>query len=1034
MKPVPACTIASNNYLGLACVFAESYRAHHPGSEVFVCIVDAPTPAIRPSTLPFTPIFAEELRIPAFPSVAFRYDQLELATAVKPFFLQHLRDLFGCERIFYFDPDIAVFDSLQDLQERLDESSVLLTPHITQPLDDNDRLPSELSIRRSGIFNLGFLGLRLDSSTERFLRWWSDRLLRFCVSDPANGLFVDQSWMDFAPAFLGDLGVVRSPRHNVAYWNLAQRDLRRCGDRWTVDGQPLGFFHFSGIDFDRLDLLSRHQNRFTLAERPELRPLFEGYRSATLEAGRAAFADIPYAFGRFRGDEGLAIPAVSRRLLHRVDPDGRRWSDPFESCGDDAYLGWLVEPLAFPNGTLHRLALALWEDRLDLVDHFPDVCGEHLAAFVDWLRRDGGAAAAGMDERLLGGVSAGRPAISSTNGTSTGFSHTPFVATLARRPTALLERLDLQNPGPLLSWLNEPLETRSYPLLTHLALLLHEARGDLQQAYPDPRGEHRREYAYWFVHHAYREYRLHVELVRSVALSLLEPIDLAAPGPWTEWLNHRLDEADTTLPPLTRLSILLLRSHPSLQAQFQDPLGPDRVPYVRWLWSHGKERFGLHSDLLPPLPEAERDAAGLRPRLGLLRSRKRRPQRDLRTAASEDNSGGPASLPTVVITKARERRGPSSRRGGASGVNLLGSLTRPTGIAQVARGSIEVLRRLAIPWAEFPLDDFTLGKGIRGRVHNPAGAPYSLSLVHSNADQIGTSMGLLPAAIAQEYSIGYWFWELSHLPLRFARSFSYVDEVWAPSRFCAESFRSLATVPVRTVPPCVPRLLSSPPNRQALGLDPDRFYFSFLFNTTSIVERKNPLAAVEAVSRVARRVDRPVGLILKATDADRGKEDAMAPVYRAAREPWVHFVSRPTSRSETEALLAASDAYLSLHRSEGLGLPLIESLYLGKPVLATDYGGSTDFLDESTGYPIRFKLTSLERSLPPYPQGAVWAEPDIDHAVEQMVRLLENPTDANRRAAAGRRRVEGLYSEEAAAMRFARELARVGFADSAVPA
>ncbi len=88
------CTIASNNYLALASVFADSFRSHHPEHEICCCVVDRPHPEVDYDALPFRVVFAEELGIPVSCNLAFRYDILELNTAVKPFLLSYLRDHF----------------------------------------------------------------------------------------------------------------------------------------------------------------------------------------------------------------------------------------------------------------------------------------------------------------------------------------------------------------------------------------------------------------------------------------------------------------------------------------------------------------------------------------------------------------------------------------------------------------------------------------------------------------------------------------------------------------------------------------------------------------------------------------------------------------------------------------------------------------------------------------------------------------------------------------------------------------------------
>jgi glycosyltransferase involved in cell wall biosynthesis len=140
----------------------------------------------------------------------------------------------------------------------------------------------------------------------------------------------------------------------------------------------------------------------------------------------------------------------------------------------------------------------------------------------------------------------------------------------------------------------------------------------------------------------------------------------------------------------------------------------------------------------------------------------------------------------------------------------------------------------------------------------------------------------------------------------------------------------------------------------------------------------------------------------------------------------VTLVTHSMSRAEVNSLMVACDAYVSLHRSEGLGLPLIEAMYLGKPVIATGYGGVTDFFDETTGWVVRHTLTALEEARGPYPAGAVWAEPDADHAAERMLEVIDaSGTDRNRKTTAARTRVLGIYGPDAAAERLRREVERI---------
>lgn len=948
MTYVDACTIASNNYLALARVFAESYLAHHPGARVYVCIADRPDPRVDYASLPFIPIFAEDLGIPAFFNMALRYDILELNTGVKPFLLAYLRDRCRLERVFYFDPDILVQDTLTGLHEALESSPAVLTPHITAPLDDA-HYPPERMILMSGVYNLGFLGLKLDESTRVFLDWWQERLYRFCLRDVQNGLFVDQSWMDLAPALLDHAAVVRDPIYNVAYWNLPQRRPVWVGDHWQIDGRRGGFFHFSGLDLADLNAISRHQDRLSLSGRPEIKPLFEHYRQLLEDAGHEALARLPYGFTLFSTSE-IPVPWVARRALQRADPKGLRWADPFDIHCEDSFFEWLIEPIAYPAGTLNRTTLALWEERDDLVRAFPQVCGEDLRPYADWLIVHGEGVKAGLHPVFLDPVRAHGPGSPERRSTFSRQLH-PYTAAVTDKAAELLARTDLTRPGAMTLWLNEPVPgtASAEPVITRLALLLHRVRPDVQAAYPDPLETHQAEFAHWFCRHGASEFRLHPDLVRPVERSL----------PWS-------------------LRFTLWR------AQLKNGARPEPAAAS----ANGGRAAGPQA--AAPMEVIE----------------------DVRLLYSAASEGLTEPLPVT-------------RTGARLGVNVAGYFGMETGVGQVARGNIAALRHAGFPAVAVPLDERPEGKLAGDRIHQPEGAPFPLTLLHANADETARALSLLPIAGSEGgIKVGYWFWELSHFPLSLADSFGYLHEVWAPSRFCEASFAAVATVPIRYVPPCVPAPQAAAVDRSALGLEAGRFYFFFCFDVLSVPERKNPFAAIEAIRRLARVSPRPVGLLLKVTRA-RLAPELVGRLAEAVRGLPVVLHTQPASRRDMDALLLASDAYLSLHRSEGLGLLPIESLYLEKPVVATGYGGVTDFLDETTGFPVRYQLARLERDYTPYPRGAVWAEPDVEHAVAQMRRVLEDPGEATRRARAGRQRVERIYGLEAASQRLASEIARV---------
>jgi GT2 family glycosyltransferase len=347
-----------------------------------------------------------------------------------------------------------------------------------------------------------------------------------------------------------------------------------------------------------------------------------------------------------------------------------------------------------------------------------------------------------------------------------------------------------------------------------------------------------------------------------------------------------------------------------------------------------------------------------------------------------------------------ERHDPVMEIDPATGVNLVGYIRAEMGIGEAARGEAQGLTDADVP---FVIIDHQQGNPARMEdaswVHKVVEEPvFDTNILHLNADVLPTALLQLPTRLRTgRRNIGYWTWELPVFPRRWHAAFELVDEVWVPSEFVREAIGAGAPVPVRVVPHVIRAPVGLSFDRAAFGLPKDTFQFLSMYDTQSVQERKNPHGTVEAFTRAFEPDDTSVALALKVNTAgDRELNDLRR---LAAQRSNLYLITNVLSRAEMDSLMASSDAFISLHRSEGFGLAIAEAMALGKPVIATGWSGNMDFMTPGTAAAVRYEIVELEQSFGPYEAGQRWAEPDVDDAAAWMRRFRDEPAAARRMGA-----------------------------------
>ena len=380
-RPLAACTIISRNYLSHACVLAQSFLEHEPGGRFYLLVID-PLPEGLDLDGRIRLIRPEDLALPFYADMTFRYGVTELSTAVKPTFLRLLLHRHGEDPVVYFDPDILVTAPLDALRQALGSAGIVLTPHLLAPIPQDGREPTESSILIAGAYNLGFVGLRAATETEAFLLWWEERLRDACVVDLPRGLMVDQKWVDLVPGIFPSTGMLRDPTYNVAYWNIHARPLEERGGRFLVHGRPLTFFHFSGFNPAKPQVLSKEQNRTAVVPGTALAKLVDRYVQLHRENGFDKYSRLSYGYGRF--DNGAAITEPIRRVYRELDEASRaRFGNPFKAGEPGTLFAWATRPRR-DEGRFSPFLESVYRSRPDVMEEWPDVYGRNREAFLTW--------------------------------------------------------------------------------------------------------------------------------------------------------------------------------------------------------------------------------------------------------------------------------------------------------------------------------------------------------------------------------------------------------------------------------------------------------------------------------------------------------------------------------------------------------------------------------------------------------------------------------------------------------------------------
>lgn len=302
--------------------------------------------------------------------------------------------------------------------------------------------------------------------------------------------------------------------------------------------------------------------------------------------------------------------------------------------------------------------------------------------------------------------------------------------------------------------------------------------------------------------------------------------------------------------------------------------------------------------------------------------------------------------------------------------------------------------------------------------------PYNVKISHYNPREFPRRLE------AGRYNIGYAVWEADQWPELYVNNCNRMDEIWTPSSYNMDGAKaSGVSVPVVKVPHTTQMTECDDEGLAIVNVSDETFLF---YSILTWQERKNPEALLIAYLTEFSAND-DVALLLKVLSrSDRERQAMKNQIGRIKSAlnlpsyPKLLFIGHTLDQRAINQLHYRGDSFVMLHRSEGWGLVHFEAMMQGNPVIATEYSGVTEFLNENTGYPVEYRLTPVFQLYEYYNGHQLWADPDIMHARAQMRYVFEHRDEAAKRGEAGREFIREKFAPKVVGELMAERLQQIG--------
>jgi len=359
-----------------------------------------------------------------------------------------------------------------------------------------------------------------------------------------------------------------------------------------------------------------------------------------------------------------------------------------------------------------------------------------------------------------------------------------------------------------------------------------------------------------------------------------------------------------------------------------------------------------------------------------------------------DKSGNRRHLPNVGI--------PSDSEGPCE-LQVIGPFGSASGLGQATRLSVLAMREAGLNphLVNFDLDN-PAPTGFSTAMKSGAPKRAKVNLIHLNAEAAPFAAAYLPDVFSDSYNIGYFFWELDTPARCHSLALKMFDEIWVSTEYGVEQYVNSFDGPVVNVGMTFEELETPAKSEcrvrlnETFNIDADETVFLTTFDSFSFVQRKNPKAVIRSFLEAFPNGDERVRLILKTQNRQSVLDPVQQKIWKSidnliSMDSRIMFVNETLKYEDLLWFKKAADCYVSLHRSEGWGFGMIESMMLDVPVIATGYSGNLEFCKEEHCWLVETDEVYLDHNdyifvVP----GQKWGEPRIGDAAACMKNVYEN--------------------------------------------